>query len=187
MAYDGSRYEKIYRKLVSLYPRHFRERVGESMEQTFRDLCRERLGAGEGLLGFAVWTYADTVLGIIREGINYMTPGFKTHGQIIFALIGALAIVGSAWWTRGTENTDTWLYVFSIWMILFSAFEIYSSVKAARLSRIALASLIGAFAIIVVAWWANGAEHARVFLTCTVGMVVSFFAIVSPLKKDKGQ
>lgn len=97
------------------------------------------------------------------------------------ALIGAFAIIGAAWWTRGAEHNDTWLYVFSVWMILFSAIEI---VKVPKVSRPALALLIGAFAIILVTWWANGAEHVWVFLTCVVSMLVAFFAILSQKKQD---
>lgn len=59
-----------------------------------------------------------------------MTPAFKKYGLISFALIGALAIIGTAWWSNGTdENNNAWLYVFCIWLILYSAFEVYSRKK----------------------------------------------------------
>jgi len=43
-----ARYRKIYAKLLRLYPKPYRERFGEGMEQTFNDLCRKRKEAGEG-------------------------------------------------------------------------------------------------------------------------------------------
>jgi hypothetical protein len=41
------------------------------MEQTFNDLCRERREAGGGLLGFVLWTFAETSVGIVRESITF--------------------------------------------------------------------------------------------------------------------
>jgi hypothetical protein len=117
MAYDITRYEKMYRKLVSLYPRSFRERVGESMEQTFRDLCRERQEAGEGLIGFALWTYADTFIGVIKAEIN--TSMKSTAFKLVLATnIFALAFLFVTWWVNGRD--DTWLYLVSAAIVLSS-------------------------------------------------------------------
>jgi len=38
----------LYNRLLALYPRGFREQLGESMQQTFNDLCRERQAEGGG-------------------------------------------------------------------------------------------------------------------------------------------
>jgi hypothetical protein len=59
-----------------------------------------------------------------------MISMMKQYGLITFALIGALAIIGTAWWAneRG-ENDDTWLYIFAIWLILYAAYEVYSKKK----------------------------------------------------------
>jgi hypothetical protein len=62
-----ARYRKLYARLLRLYPRPYRERFRESMEQTFGDLCREHRQAGEGLIGFVLWTCAETSAAIIRE------------------------------------------------------------------------------------------------------------------------
>src|SRR5678816_1102025 len=45
------RYRKRYAKLLRLYPQAYRERFGESMEQTFNDICNERVKEGKGLFG----------------------------------------------------------------------------------------------------------------------------------------
>ena len=56
-----------------------------------------------------------------------MSPAFlKKYGLVIFALIGALAIIGTALWSKGT---NAWFYVFCIWLILYSALEVYSRKK----------------------------------------------------------
>ena len=69
MAPDSSttQYRKTYSKLLQFYPRRYRERFGEGMEQTFGDLCRERRETGRKLFPFAVWVFAETCAGIVRE------------------------------------------------------------------------------------------------------------------------
>jgi hypothetical protein len=61
------RYRNWYTTLLRLYPKAHRERFAEGMEQTFNDLCRERVAAGDGLVGFVLWMFAETLAGIIRE------------------------------------------------------------------------------------------------------------------------
>src|SRR5262245_57562563 len=56
-----------YAKLLHLYPKPYRERFGEGLEQTFNDLCRERAKAGRGLFSLALWIFFETSAGIIRE------------------------------------------------------------------------------------------------------------------------
>ena len=42
MTYNQNTAHTLYKKLLALYPRGFRERLGESMEQTFNDLYNEK-------------------------------------------------------------------------------------------------------------------------------------------------
>ena len=65
-------YRDRYARLLRLYPKAYRERFGEAMEQTFNDLCRERVKAGKGLFGFALWTFFETSAGIFRETITFI-------------------------------------------------------------------------------------------------------------------
>lgn len=80
------RYRRWYALLLRLYPRPFHERFGEPMAQTFTDLCRERREANEGLLGFAVATFAETTTGIMREN---MTLLMESKAVIRWVLITA--------------------------------------------------------------------------------------------------
>jgi hypothetical protein len=57
-----ARSRRWYRRLLHLYPRPYRERFADSMEQTFADLSRERAGAA-----FVLWIFTETLVGIIRE------------------------------------------------------------------------------------------------------------------------
>jgi hypothetical protein len=64
-----TRYRKLYARLLRLYPRAYRERFAQSMEQTFGDLCRERTTAGKGLFTLALWAFCETLVGILRESL----------------------------------------------------------------------------------------------------------------------
>jgi hypothetical protein len=58
-----------YRKLLRLYPRQFRERIGESLKQTFQDQYRERGEARQKLFGFVLWTFLETSGVVIEEHV----------------------------------------------------------------------------------------------------------------------
>ena len=61
------RCRKWYALLLRLYPKPYRELFGEGMEQTFNDLCRERVKTGGGLFILTLWLCFETTAGIIRE------------------------------------------------------------------------------------------------------------------------
>ena len=64
----------LYKKLLTLYPRLFRERLGESMQQTFNDLYKERQ-AQSTWFGYVLWTFAETGMGIFKEHVLLITKG----------------------------------------------------------------------------------------------------------------
>lgn len=64
----------IYKKLLALYPREFRDALGESMQQTFNDLYRERQTTHR-LFAFLLWMFAETGLGVLREHILLLING----------------------------------------------------------------------------------------------------------------
>ena len=101
MASESSirRYRNGYTKLLRLYPRPYRERFGEGMEQTFNDLCRERIETGKSLFSFALGTFFETFAGIIRENAAGIVRCSMNRGSTIFLrlvisliAIGALAV-----------------------------------------------------------------------------------------------
>lgn len=108
MAYERSiqRYKRWYTALLRFYPDSYRERMGESMEQTFNDLLRERVEENQGLVSFVLWTFVDTLGGISKENIQNMKSSKKTE---IVIVVAALAVLGGVWALNGYE--DTWLYI----------------------------------------------------------------------------
>lgn len=62
------------------------------MEQTFTDLCRERLGANRGLHGFALGTFAETSAGIIRENATHMVMQKLNYLRWLLVTAAVLAV-----------------------------------------------------------------------------------------------
>jgi hypothetical protein len=93
---------KCYAKMLRFYPRAYHQQFGEGLEQTFNDLCRERVKAGRGLLSFVFWTFFETSAAIIRENsTNIMRSTMKQDStqflKIVkyFAMtVGALMVAG---------------------------------------------------------------------------------------------
>jgi hypothetical protein len=76
MVSEQSAVDRLYKRLVALYPREFRDRLGESMEQTFKDLCNERKQqAQHKWSGIVPWIFFETALGIIREHVLLIAEG----------------------------------------------------------------------------------------------------------------
>jgi len=63
----------LYNKLLRLYPHQFRERLGESMQQTFHDLYNEKRQARQGLFGFTIQMFTETAIGIAHEHVLLLT------------------------------------------------------------------------------------------------------------------
>jgi hypothetical protein len=83
----------LYKKLLALYPREFKERMGESMQQTFHDLYQERRIEG-GWFRFMLWMFVETTVGIIKEYILLITLGdhMKSSVTNVFKALGLIAI-----------------------------------------------------------------------------------------------
>lgn len=75
MIYEQDAVRRLYKRLLAFYPKAFRERLAESMEQTFSDLIHEKRQTKQGLFSFALWTFAETTGGIIREHISLVKQG----------------------------------------------------------------------------------------------------------------
>ena len=91
MVYPQSTIHTLYKKLLRLYPRAFRERLGESMEQSFNDLCKERSQQAQyGWSGFVLWIFVETAFGIIREHVMSITEGATMKNTLAIPRSAAL-------------------------------------------------------------------------------------------------
>ena len=88
----GGRYQTWYAVLLRLYPTPFRQRFGEGMTQTFRDLCREHRDTKRGLFWFALWIFSETLVGIVRENIIRMNQLANTMLRVALVSLGLLMV-----------------------------------------------------------------------------------------------
>jgi hypothetical protein len=82
---------RLYKKLIGLYPQGFKERLAESMEQTFQDLWNEKRQTKKELFGFVLWTFIETAIGIFREHLLLVSPGDLM--QTILKPLGSSALI----------------------------------------------------------------------------------------------
>ena len=132
MAYDRQTVRTLYKKLLTLYPRAFRERFGESMEQTFNDLCNERKQQTEqGLFAFVLWVFVETARGIIKEHLLQITQGdtmktftanLRTAAIISFILVLPFAILEALNNTITRQNAPGLMLLFGVLWLLPTAF-----------------------------------------------------------------
>lgn len=73
----------LYKNLLSLYPQEFKVQLGESMEQTFNDLYKEKQQSKTGSLGFILWTFIETAFEIGREHVLLLAQGGSVKNIIV--------------------------------------------------------------------------------------------------------
>jgi hypothetical protein len=132
MAYDSKAARALYRKLLGLYPRVFRERFGKSMEQTFNDLCNERRQqTAEGLSGFILWLFVETAVGIAREHILLITgenamknvfTSLRAPAFISFILVLPFALLEFSFNTVNKQNAPGLTVLFGLLWLLPTVF-----------------------------------------------------------------
>lgn len=84
---DKTTIHALYRKLLNLYPRGFREQLGESMQQTFSDLYTQRKQqTNHGLFTLVLWIFVETAIGIVQEHLylfiaHHLHMRWPVHGR----------------------------------------------------------------------------------------------------------
>ena len=106
--------------------------MGESMEQTFNDLCNERKQQTEqGWFGFVLWVFVETAIGIIKEQALLITQGdtmktittdLRSAAIISFILVLPFAILESLFNTVNKQNALGLTVLFGLLWLLPMAF-----------------------------------------------------------------
>jgi hypothetical protein len=143
MAYELliRRYRNWYAKLLGLYPKPYRERFGEGMEQTFNDLCRERVKAERGLFSFALWMFVETSTGIIRENSTFITMHDKNIMRIAIGT-GLILLIP----LLGNHFVDGWNwppFAFAFWGALLFGTGLTYELIASKGGTIAYRAAVG--------------------------------------------
>jgi hypothetical protein len=144
---------RLYKKLLRLYPREFRERLEESMEQTFADLYNEKRQTKKEKFGFVAWTFVETALGIFREHLLLISPGdnMQTKLQTLgsSALISLLLILPFMTMEvvnrRNLHEEFPFILFFVLWLNLFAiSLILLPIVRGRRTANHGMANLVPA-------------------------------------------
>jgi hypothetical protein len=73
------------------YPRAFKERFAESMEQTFNDLCAENRQTKHGFLRFVIRTFVETGIGVFSEHVLLVQ---EIYMKALFVNIRSSGLIG---------------------------------------------------------------------------------------------
>src|SRR4051794_15036941 len=146
---DLQRYRRAYARLLSFYPKTFRLRFRESMEQTFYDVCRAARG---GLFGIAFWLCLDTVGGIVSEHIQLL--GLPPKSVARAALVTGVVLLIPLW---GVIYVDDWNWDWHGFVIagafVFSAAMLYEfAAKTMRNRAYKIAVGLAVITAFLVAW-----------------------------------
>jgi hypothetical protein len=111
MKIEKGRILGAYRGLISLYPPAFIKRFGESMEQTFNDVCNEE--NGKISLGLMVSMFGDTSVGMVKENLHeFKSAGRMSHWHKTIVIAAILSLLFSAtFFSVGTffkDNPEVW-------------------------------------------------------------------------------
>jgi len=155
-------YGKLYALLLRFYPKPYRDRFEEGMEQTFHDLCRERVAAGASPLPVVFRAYLDTGFGILHA---YLSSPLSMSAKLVFRpllITVALLLIPLALTIRdGNVPNVGWNwspgdFVFGFVMIFGTglAFELLMRKSKTVVYRMAVALGLGAAFLLV---WGNAA------------------------------
>ena len=95
---DTKHREATYAKLLRLYPKAYRQRFAEPMQQMFADMCSELDQNGQNTRGFIYKIYADTLVGVLTERIQEVVMNIKANKPkvVIGASLVGIGIVVTA-------------------------------------------------------------------------------------------
>jgi len=152
--YSIHRYRNWYARLLRLYPKPYRERFSEGMEQSFNDLLQERAGKEGGLFDCALWMFIETSTGIIRERKTVIIMQNKNIIRIVlgtgFVLLMPLVAM------QFTEEVNWKIGDFIVMgILLFSAglaYELLTRKLSTTTYRIAVGIAIGILFLLI---WAE--------------------------------
>lgn len=126
---EPDRSGRLYKRLLSLYPKEFRDRMGPSMEQTFADSVRERRERRGDSFAFLTWTFAETSMGVIMERTRTATT------WIVAAIVGLVLVLPFAtmeWVTATDHPRASFHFAWFVLLWLLAAVFIHTLVGVVR-------------------------------------------------------
>lgn len=146
------RYRRWYSALLRLYPGPFRERFGESMEQTFADACRAHASAGRGFFGVALRLSIETIGGLVHEHMERLSmrqnsivrAALVTSGVLLIPLWGIFYVDGWNWGWQAFVRVGAFVFAAAL------AYQLSVKGMSNKAYRVALG--LAVTAAVVLAW-----------------------------------
>lgn len=176
-----ARYRNLYAKLLCLYPKPYRERFREGMEQTFSDLLRERRDGAQGLFAFALWMFADTSAGILRENMKAGTPVYRA--ALALALAPAFLLVWFYGAVAELGDSPGPMFLGPVAVLTIGALIARFQPRGMTYALFATALAQGLFAVIAMISWGQYLEISILngfFITLWVGSAILFRRATRP-------
>lgn len=189
----------LYKKLLALYPRGFREQLGESMQQTFHDLCNERKRQSEhGWFSFLLWTFTETAMGIAREHVLLVTEGDSMKNMLanprLTAVISSMLFLPAAiilLFDMIGVSKDFWPLPISPNIVVPVAFLLLPVALIVSRAPITLPAIIGFVLLLpfLILEWATRSDISRANASIMLWLILwllstTFFAILIPVVQD---
>lgn len=152
-------YRRLYALFLRLYPKQYRNRFAEGMEQTYADLCRERSSEQKGLFLFTIGAFMDTAIGILDENISSILSSSTMIQKILKLALGIAAVLLIPLIAKFTVPDFGWsngdfIAAYVMMFVPSLAFLVISHTAKNNEYKYALAlALLGAFLMI----WIGGA------------------------------
>ncbi len=183
------RYRRCYRRLLRLFPRTFRNRFGEGMEQTFHDVCRERADEGRGLHSLAFRMMSDTVLQISKERFREMRD-MRKGVAAVFAVTGLILMLPAVAMQYSDEvNWTAFDFVVAATLLLGSGLTAEYLWRKTPNVEYRAGSLLAVFIGLFVVWVnlavgiignEDNPANELYFLVLLIGVSGAFFARLRP-------
>lgn len=192
MAPDHSipRYRSWYGQLLRLYPKPYRERFSEGMQQTFADLCRERSNTQKGLFGFILWMFIETSVQIIKQNLRFhfmYTKGiFRV--ALVTALILLIPLIAMQFTSEVSWSAGDFVFMGGLLFGTGLAWELISKKSGKPAYRIAVALAVLASFLLI---WVNaavgiiGEDNPANLLYFAVVAIAFFGALASKFEARK--
>lgn len=103
-------YQAWYARLLRFYPKAYRERFSEELQQTFTDLYRDKAQNNQSSITFLVWIFLETTVHIFKENITSpfmqnLTKRLSIWAAIVLVLLliplVAMQFTNEVQWTSG--------------------------------------------------------------------------------------
>ncbi len=57
------------------------------------------------------------------------------YGMLLILVVAVLAMLGTAWWGKGTELENAWIYILAAYFLISAAVEVFTAYSKRKKER----------------------------------------------------